>query len=457
MKKLLLVNPPFCTPASPSYALSCIYNMLKTECDDVVVEALDLNLVFHQKKYPVHYNYFKKCFTNYDPKNYEVQTKRFIEETKKDYSTNNKRIMNGLDPELFKELIGTIIEKKPDFVAFSIVYSSQVFYTHAFLKELKKQGIKTIIGGPAVNSVLIKEADNTLNSIIDLISLLGHDVSSLKAYYPPDFNIWQINDYFVQEPVFPLKTSTTCYYKQCSYCSHFTNENYAEYSLKDIESAVKKISDDSLVFLIDDMIKKERLIELSKIFSKHKITWACQLRPTAEYDKNTLQLLSDAGLKMIMWGVESGSERILKKIKKGTNKKDISLVLKNSQEAGIRNICYIMFGFPSETNKDFLDTIEFLKQNQKNIHLISTSTFGLQKDTKIYLNPSDFGITQIFEEKRTLLDDKITFTTESGLTNDESAFLKEKNKRLLNSFNKYPKGMNFLREHMLCLIKKEEN
>ena len=62
-----------------------------------------------------------------------------------------------------------------------------------------------------------------------------------------------------------------------------------------------------------------------------------------------------------MWGVESGNDRVLELINKGTNVKDIEKVLEDSHNVGIKNIAYILFGFPTEIKEEFLDTIEFLK------------------------------------------------------------------------------------------------
>ena len=177
----------------------------------------------------------------------------------------------------------------------------------------------------------------------------------------------------------------------------------------------------------------------------------CQLRPTKDLDKETLNILFDSGLKMIIWGVESGNDRILKLMQKGTNPEDVVEVLSNSKKAGIKNVLYIMFGFPTETKEEFLDTINFLKSNQENIDLISTSTFGLQKGTPIYNHPEQFNVTEIKETKRTVLEAKISYQISSGLSQEEIKQLKKNHKNTLEKINKYPKEMNFFREHLLNL------
>jgi radical SAM superfamily enzyme YgiQ (UPF0313 family) len=204
-------------------------------------------------------------------------------------------------------------------------------------------------------------------------------------------------------------------------------------------------------FVVDDMIHKKRLLEIAKVLKPLNVFWQCQLKPTRDLDYKTLKELRDSGLRIIVWGVESACDRILKMMEKGTNKKDISDVLKSSKDAGIKNGVYIMAGFPTETKEEFLETIDFLKANSDNIDLVSVSVFGLQKGTPVYNNPEKYGITRIIEQKRTILEPKISYTLKSGLTQEEASELKKKYKKTLDKFNKYPKEMNFFREHMLSL------
>ena len=153
---------------------------------------------------------------------------------------------------------------------------------------------------------------------------------------------------------------------------------------------------------------------------------------------------------MVIWGIESGNDRVLSLMKKGTNVKDVEIVLKRSHDAGIKNVTYIMFGFPTETKEEFLDTIQFLKRNDENIDLVSTSVFGLQKDTPVYKDPASFGIKKIIEEERTILEPKITYEVSVGLSNEQASILKKNYKKTIEKINKHPKGMNFFREHMIC-------
>lgn len=437
MKKLLLVYPPFCTPASPPYSITNLYSLLKNSLD---VSVLDLNVEFHELFFKEYQEYFKKK----DWENYSKISTRAREDFNSCYSKNHKLILKEKKPEGFDYLLELILRKKPEVVAFSIVYSSQVFYTYTLIKKLKELKIKTIVGGPAVSDKLAKEADSFLENEEELSKYLNVKIEKNNHL---DFTIYPLNKYFTPEIVLPLKTSNTCYYKQCSFCSHYTNQKYQEYFVESIQKTLKK-NKAKHYFIIDDMIHSKRLLELSDLFKKYKINWACQLKPTKNFTKEVMQELKKSGLKFVMWGVESGNDRVLNLMKKNTKTEDMALILKNSKESGVINTVYIMFGFPSETKKEFLDTINFLKKNEENIDLVLSSVFGLQKRSKVYEEPKKFCINKIFEEPRTLLDPKISYEITTGLTTKEAAKLRKSYLKTLDKINKFPRKTNFFREHM---------
>jgi hypothetical protein len=112
-----------------------------------------------------------------------------------------------------------------------------------------------------------------------------------------------------------------------------------------------------------------------------------------------------------------------------------------------------MFGFPSETKEECLDSISFLNDNSDSIDLVSCSTFGLQKDSFVYENPNDFEISNITTHKRTLLDDSIFYDVKYGMTQKEANELRKRYKKTVEKINKFPREMTFFREHMLIFSK----
>jgi len=78
-------------------------------------------------------------------------------------------------------------------------------------------------------------------------------------------------------------------------------------------------------------------------------------------DKEMLQMMAKAGCTVLSWGIESASEEILKKARKGTVPARASQSVKWSHEAGIRNLGYFIVGLPGETKETIQETIDFSK------------------------------------------------------------------------------------------------
>ena len=93
-KKVLLIYPPFCTPASPPYSLTNLHSFLQANSNHQI-EILDLNLEFHKIKFFDYKQYYQQNKWG----DYDQITKEYRKETAKVYSENNKkvRLVNNLN------------------------------------------------------------------------------------------------------------------------------------------------------------------------------------------------------------------------------------------------------------------------------------------------------------------------------------------------------------------------
>lgn len=437
------------------------------------VKCLDLNATFHYLRFPALHKEIEKLRRKkpYDPEvlqHYAMVLETLEKEAADIYYANNKAVLAQQQPEFFQELLSFILEEKPDLVAFSLVYSSQCFYTKALLDELKKNRIPTLVGGPAVNSK-IKTLCPFMRNEVEMVEFIAKEHPALKKYddcknkvlvhekgaqdHPyhcdtiPDFSDYPIEKYFLLEKMIPIKTCSTCFYKQCTFCTHFADVPYLEYNTENIRKTIVQ-SGTKYVFFVDDMIAKNRLLELAAMLKPLGVKWWCQLRPTKDL-LDVLPELHASGLHTVSWGVESGNQRILDLMKKGTHVEVAAQVLHKSHEAGIRNATYIMFGFPTETKEEFLDTITFLKQNQDVIDLVTTSIFGLQKGGKVYANPDAYGISEVVEKERTVLDKSITYVTTIGMQREDARTMRRKYMKTIKNIDKLPRILNYFKEQVL--------
>jgi hypothetical protein len=415
------------------------------------IELMDLNAVLHKNKFAESYKQIKHALEAKDLESYTKLAHTFNAKQQLFAKESNNQLRDGILPENLQESITIIRAKNPDLVLLSLVYNSQVFFSIALAKELKNQGIKVIVGGPSVTPQLKEHA-----------LYLPHEVALLEHIKEQEINMEDINCkhsisfqnkelYPIPEIVIPLRTTSSCYYQKCSFCTHHKQVPYTEFDLTDIKQSII-LSQAKFIFFVDDMIHKDRMLALAKILKPLKVHWMCQLKPVKDYDAKTLKTLKDAGLEIILWGVESGSNRLLQLMKKGTNKEDISKVLADAHKAGIKNISYLMFGFPSETKEEFLETMQFIKDNKESIDLVSTTVFGLQEGAPMLNNPEAFCIKNISRDKRLMLPDKISYEVSEGLHATDAKLLRKKYAKTIEGTGKYPKEMNIFREHMLYWV-----
>ena len=102
------------------------------------------------------------------------------------------------------------------------------------------------------------------------------------------------------------------------------------------------------------------------------IQWCCQTRVT-DVDEDVLKWMKKAGCSLIHFGVESGSDRILKQTGKAITVSDCERAISLTHASGIRTAVFMNFGFPGETKSDMEKTISLavrLNPSYAAFHLI---------------------------------------------------------------------------------------
>ncbi len=439
--KLLLVYPPFCTPTVPPHSITYLAGSIKAN-SDIKVKCLDLNAKFHRMKFPALYKRLEKSRDSINP--YSEMLEKYSSSAKKVHRQNNLMMSEGDGPELFREMLELILKENPDTVGFSMVYNSQVFYGIRLIEELERQGIRCVAGGPAA-SKFVEEKTTVLKDEKELLRFLAKK-EDFRETYALDFSPYPKEDYLSKEMIFPIRSSYGCSYRGCAFCTHHGDITYREMELESIRQTIlaNKIKN---LFFIDDTIPAKRLLGLAEMLAPLDVKWWCQTRPTADL-LGSFPELRNSGLASISFGVESGNQRILDKMKKGTKVAHIGKVLAESHEAGIKNIVFIMFGFPGEDEASFADTMNFLRKNRENIDIVSASVFGLQKGSYVYEHPDEFGVFGI-RAYGTPLGESIGYRVRTGLSEKQAKVMKEDVARELREMNKLPKIFCLLKEQSL--------
>lgn len=137
---------------------------------------------------------------------------------------------------------------------------------------------------------------------------------------------------------------------------------------------LKKKFDSSLVHFADDTfnLDKRRTKEICQriIDDGLKLKWVCDAR-VDNLDKELVSLMVEAGCIRIKLGVESGSDQILKMIRKGFTTEIIRRGVALIKECKLPLTIYLMVGFPDETDEDLRQTIALAKELDADYYSLS--------------------------------------------------------------------------------------
>jgi radical SAM superfamily enzyme YgiQ (UPF0313 family) len=160
----------------------------------------------------------------------------------------------------------------------------------------------------------------------------------------------------------------------CKYCIKHVSYNYsvrvrsAENIMEELWS-LKKLGIDNVMMYADLFtVNRDHVISICQAMIKEKIkmSWMCNSR--VDYvDEEMLTLMGQAGCHMISWGIESASERVLKRARKGANPAKAEQALRWAKKAGIKNFGYFIIGLPGETEETIKQTITFSKTLPLNV------------------------------------------------------------------------------------------
>jgi anaerobic magnesium-protoporphyrin IX monomethyl ester cyclase len=123
------------------------------------------------------------------------------------------------------------------------------------------------------------------------------------------------------------------------------------------------------------------------------------IRP--EMTRDLLRRMAAAGCVSIIYGVESGSPRVLRRMNKHFDPQTASRVLRATHEAGIKTTANFMFGFPGETEEDFQQTLAFVERNAAWLDCAyASATFtSLEEHSYLTDHQAEFDIRPAPEER----------------------------------------------------------
>jgi len=168
------------------------------------------------------------------------------------------------------------------------------------------------------------------------------------------------------------------------------------------------------------------------------VTWWTNIRFEKSFTQDLCFLLKISGCIAVSGGLEVASDRLLKLIDKGVSVDQVARVTRNFTEAGIMVHAYLMYGYPTQTVQETVDSLEMVRQLFEMGILQSGfwHQFAMTAHSPVGINPEEFGVTPIKQEILFANND-IDFTDKTGI--DHSKFSFGLKKSLFN----YMHGINF--------------
>ncbi len=195
-----------------------------------------------------------------------------------------------------------------------------------------------------------------------------------------------------------------CYWSQCSFCDisldyigHYDDAG-AELIVQRIEALIAETGETGFHFVDEAAPPKVLFAMAEKLIERNiVISWWGNIRFEKTFTAEKCQLLADSGCIAISGGLEVASDRLLKLMKKGVTVDQVAKVTKHFANAGVLVHAYLMYGFPTQTEQETVDSLERVRQLMLNGCFQSAywHRFAATIHSPIGLHPEQYNIELI--------------------------------------------------------------
>lgn len=390
---------------------------------------------------------------------------------------------------------------QPKLVCFSIPFPGNLYSAFRSAKFIKENypHIKTAMGGGFPNTELREIKDERVFEFFDFITLDDGEVplelvyenvchseqskesqfkrtflienqevtyknNSTKHDYKqseigtPDYTNLQLDKYIsvieIANPMHSLWSDGRwnkltmahgCYWGKCTFCDISLDyiKIYEPISAKILvdrmEELIKTTGETGFHF-VDEAAPPALMREVALEILRRDlvVTWWTNIRFEKSFTQDLCFLLKLSGCVAVSGGLEVASDRLLNLIDKGVSVDQVAKVTKNFTEAGIMVHAYLMYGYPTQTVQETVDSLEMVRQLFEMGILQSGfwHQFAMTAHSPVGQNPEEFGVTPIKQEIKFANND-IDFKDKTGI--DHSKFSFGLKKSLFNFMH----GINF--------------
>ena len=398
-----------------------------------------------------------------------------------------------VDEILIELLEKKLREIKPKFIALSVPFPGNLYSAFRIAQYVKKQypNIKICMGGGFPNTELRSLKDKRVFDYLDFITLDDGEapienlllfldgkieIQALKRTYvikdneltyinnascvdykqgqvgTPDYSDLLLDKYIqaieIINPMHSLWSNGRwnkltmahgCYWGKCTFCD--VSLDYiklyepitASLICDRMEELIAQTGETGFHF-VDEAAPPAlmRALALEIIERKLVVSWWTNIRFEKSFTRDLCVLLKESGCIGVSGGLEVASDRLLALINKGITVEQVAKVNRHFTEAGIMVHAYLMYGFPTQTAQETIDSMEMVRQLFKSGVLQSAfwHQFAMTAHSPVGLNPEKFGVKKAKEIEITFADNDVEHIDATGT--DHESFSYGLKKSLLN-------------------------
>ncbi|HNP33462.1 MAG TPA: radical SAM protein, partial [Flavobacterium sp.] len=258
----------------------------------------------------------------------------------------------------------------------------------------------------------------------DYSDLLLHDYISVIEIANPMHSLWSDGRWN------KLTMAHGCYWGKCTFCDisldyiKVYEPIHASILVNRMEELIAQTGENGFHFVDEaapPALMKEVALEI--IRRKLTVTWWTNIRFEKSFTRDLCFLLKASGCIAVSGGLEVASDRLLALIQKGVTVEQVAQVTRNFTETGIMVHAYLMYGYPTQTIQETVDSLEMVRQLFE-IGVLQSGfwhQFAMTAHSPVGMFPEEFGVIPEMNEI-SFANNDIQFKDKTGINHNKFSF-----------------------------------
>lgn len=290
----------------------------------------------------------------------------------------------------------------------------------------------------------LKRAFTLVDGVVTYIDNSGCKDYKQSEVGTPDYSDLLLDDYIsVIEIVNPmhrmwsdgrwnkLTMAHGCYWGKCTFCDisldyiKIYEPVTARLLVDRMEELIAQTGQNGFHF-VDEAAPPALMRELALEIIRRKlaVTWWTNIRFEKSFTADLCRLLKASGCIAVSGGLEVASDRLLELIQKGVTVAQVARVTRNFTEAGVMVHAYLMYGFPTQTAQETIDSLEMVRQMFE-LGILQSGfwhQFAMTAHSPVGMYPEKFGVLKENDAIGSFANNDIVHIDKTGANHDKFSF-----------------------------------